>query len=92
MALLDLVGRRWTLRILWELREGPLRFRTLREQCDKPSPTILNQRLKELREAEIVTLEQQGYVLTGEGKDLRYCQELWNGPSDADQAQRPESQ
>ncbi len=70
MALLDLMGRRWTLRILWELREGPLRFRALRERCDEPSPTILNQRLKELREAGIVTLEEKGYALTGEGKDL----------------------
>jgi DNA-binding HxlR family transcriptional regulator len=24
MALLDLLGRRWALRILWELRGGPL--------------------------------------------------------------------
>ena len=24
MALLDLLGRRWTLRIVWELRDGPL--------------------------------------------------------------------
>lgn len=70
MALLDLMGRRWTLRILWELREGPLRFRALGEQCDDPSPTILNQRLKELRDAGIVTLEERGYALTGDGKDL----------------------
>ena len=70
MALLDLMGRRWTLRILWELREGPLRFRALRERCDDPSPTILNQRLKELREAGIVTLEEEGYSLTREGKGL----------------------
>ena len=70
MALLDLMGRRWTLRILWELRDGPLRFRALRERCADPSPTILNQRLKELRDAGIVTLEEQGYCLTGNGKDL----------------------
>jgi DNA-binding HxlR family transcriptional regulator len=70
MALLDLMGRRWTLRILWVLRDGPLRFRALRELCEDPSPTILNQRLKELREAGIVTLEETGYSLTGEGKDL----------------------
>ena len=30
MALLDLLGRRWTLRIVWELREEPKRFRELR--------------------------------------------------------------
>jgi len=70
MALLDLMGRRWTLRILWVLRDGTLRFRPLREQCEYPSPTILNRRLKELREAGIVTLEETGYCLTEEGKDL----------------------
>jgi DNA-binding HxlR family transcriptional regulator len=70
MALLDLMGRRWALRILWELRDGPLRFRALRERCGDPSPTILNQRLKDLREASIVCLEEKGYTLTAEGKDL----------------------
>ena len=30
MALLDLLGRRWTLRILWELREQALTSRALR--------------------------------------------------------------
>ncbi|MBI9086519.1 MAG: helix-turn-helix transcriptional regulator [Desulfobacterales bacterium] len=70
MALLDLLGRRWTLRIVWELRDRPLRFRGLQEDCDGLSPTILNQRLRELREAGIVVLEDQGYVLTGQGRDL----------------------
>jgi len=73
MALLDLMGRRWTLRILWELREGPQRFRALRERCDDPSPTILNQRLRELRDAGIASLSEQGYSLTAEGKDLLAC-------------------
>lgn len=34
MALLDLLGRRWTLRIIWELRNGPLTSRALRQACD----------------------------------------------------------
>ncbi len=70
MALLDLLGRRWTLRIIWELRDQPLRFRGLREKCDDLSPTILNQRLRELREADIVALGDQGYALTDRGRDL----------------------
>ena len=53
MALLDLMGRRWTLRILWELRDGPLRFRALQKRCDEASPTILNQRLKELKPSRV---------------------------------------
>ena len=51
MVLLDLLGRRWTLRILWELRSGALTSRALRTACDEASPKVLNQRLKELREA-----------------------------------------
>ena len=39
MALLDLLGRRWSLRILWELREAPLTSRALRAACDEASPT-----------------------------------------------------
>ncbi len=73
MALLDLMGRRWTLRILWELRDGPQRFRALRDRCDSPSPTILNHRLRELRETGIVSLGEQGYCLTAEGTDLLAC-------------------
>jgi DNA-binding HxlR family transcriptional regulator len=55
MAALDLLGRRWTLRILWELRDGIApTFRELRDRCGDPSPTILNTRLHEMREARIV--------------------------------------
>ena len=71
MALLDLLGRRWTLRILWELRDGALTSRGLRSACDEASPTVLNQRLKELREAGFVELgEAGGYSLTPLGREL----------------------
>lgn len=70
MALLDLLGRRWSLRIVWELRAGPLNFRDLRERSGKLSPTILNTRLAELREAGIVELGPAGYRLTDEGEKL----------------------
>src|SRR5258705_4529451 len=56
MALLDLLGRRWALRILWELRDATLVFRALRARCDTMSPSVLNQRLGELRDAGIVAL------------------------------------
>ena len=72
MALLDLLGRRWTLRILWELREGPLTSRALRSACDEASPTVVQARLTELREAGLIELVQgDGYRLTELGKDLR---------------------
>jgi DNA-binding HxlR family transcriptional regulator len=71
MALLDLLGRRWTLRVLWELRAAAPTFRELRERCDAMSPSVLNQRLAELRGAGIVVLrEEGGYALTREGKRL----------------------
>lgn len=70
MALLDLLGRRWTLRVLWELRSETLAFRQLRERCDAVSPTVLNTRLKELRDAGLVELVESGYVLTPLGRQL----------------------
>ena len=72
MALLDLLGRRWTLRIVWELREDrALTSRALRSACDEASPTVLNERLKELRAAGFVDLgEAGGYALTPLGKEL----------------------
>ena len=71
MALLDLLGRRWALRVLWELRAGPLTFRALREACDAVSPTVLNDRLRELREAELVSHDDsKGYALTPLGEEL----------------------
>src|SRR5256885_10255749 len=71
MALLDLLGRRWTLRILWELREQPLTSRALRAACDEASPTVLQARLSELREAGLVELMPgNGYRLTAIGREL----------------------
>ncbi len=72
MALLDLLGRRWSLRILWELREQSMTSRALRTACDEASPTVLNERLKELREAGFIELvPASGYGLTQMGRELR---------------------
>lgn len=71
MALLDLLGRRGTLRILWELRDGhPQSFRLLRSSCDDMSPSVLNGRLKELREAALIEMGDGGYVLAPQGNEL----------------------
>lgn len=70
MALLDLLGRRWCLRILWELRGDPLTSRALRAACDEVSPTVLQTRLDELREAGFVELGETGYGLTPLGREL----------------------
>jgi DNA-binding HxlR family transcriptional regulator len=70
MALLDLLGRRWTLRIVWELRQEPRRFRALQEVIGA-SPTIINARLSDLRAARLVELDEEaGYRLTSLGREL----------------------
>ena len=70
MVLLDLLGRRWVLRIVWELRDEPRRFRELQDAIGA-SPTIVNSRLAELREAKLVELDvESGYRLTALGKEL----------------------
>ena len=74
MALLDLLGRRWTLRIVWELRGGPLTSRALRTACDDASPTVMQARLSELREAGLVELlAGDGYRLAPLGRELMEC-------------------
>jgi DNA-binding HxlR family transcriptional regulator len=71
MALLDLIGRRWTLRIIWELRHGPMTSRELRTACHDASPTVMQKRLDELREADLVDhMIGSGYRLTSLGKAL----------------------
>jgi DNA-binding HxlR family transcriptional regulator len=72
MALLDLLGRRWALRVLWELREGALTFRELQARCGGISSSVLNERLRELREAGILSrgTTGTGYALTAEGTAL----------------------
>ena len=70
MALIDLIGRRWVLRIVWELRDRPLTFRALQGACDGVSPSVLNQRLAELRAAALVEWQDEGYALSALGREL----------------------
>lgn len=70
MALLDQLGRRWTLRILWELREESLTFRELQSRCERMSPSVLNRRLAELKEGDIVRVGDGGYGVTERGAEL----------------------
>jgi DNA-binding HxlR family transcriptional regulator len=65
MAALDLFGRRWTLRIIWELRDGELGFRPLQQRCDNMSSSVLRQRLTELLDARLLyQLPDSRYALT----------------------------
>jgi DNA-binding HxlR family transcriptional regulator len=71
MALLDLLGRRMALRVLWELYNAstPLTFRELKVAAET-NPSVLNTRIKELREAQIIEHGGGGYRLTAEGRSL----------------------
>ncbi len=70
MVLFDVLGQRWTMRILWELRRERLTFRDLQGRCDFVSPTVLNKRLKELQDLQIVDLTEGGFGLTKWGDEL----------------------
>jgi DNA-binding HxlR family transcriptional regulator len=71
MALLDLLGRRWNMRIVWELRGDPLGFRELQAACDGMSPSVMNVRLTELGKAAIVEADADGrYTLSARGRQL----------------------
>ena len=70
MALFDLLGRTWALGVIWQLQNGPYTFRVLQEKCESVSPSILNRRIKELREADIVERTLNGYQLTERGNVL----------------------
>ncbi|MEU1982755.1 helix-turn-helix domain-containing protein [Nocardia sp. NPDC019395] len=70
MAALDLFGRRWALRILWELRAGPLGARALLARCAGLSSSVLYQRLRELTSSGIIAPSVDGYELTQLGAAL----------------------
>jgi DNA-binding HxlR family transcriptional regulator len=67
---LDLLGRRWALRLVWELRRSTLAFSELRERIGI-SPSVLSARLGELAEAGVVERDSGGrYRLSGNGREL----------------------
>ncbi|GAA1608677.1 hypothetical protein GCM10009764_35740 [Nocardia ninae] len=71
MVLLDLLGRRWALRVLWELRDGRgVTFRELQTLSGGVSASVLNDRLRELRKAGVIAAESNGYQLSADGLDL----------------------
>jgi DNA-binding HxlR family transcriptional regulator len=71
MAAMDLLGRRWALRILWELRSGPVGARNMLERCAGLSSSVLYERLRDLTDAGLVAKDQGGgYALTTMGHRL----------------------
>lgn len=70
MALLDVLGQKWALRILWELQHGSLSSRALRSVCGDISPTVLQSRVNELRGAGFIESNEGGYGLSPLGMEL----------------------
>jgi DNA-binding HxlR family transcriptional regulator len=69
-ATLELLGRRWVLRLVWELRRDAVPFTTLRARLEI-SPSVLSTRLAELAEAGVVERDTgRRYRLTGSGREL----------------------
>ena len=66
-----MIGRRWALRVLWELREGGLTYRELAARIPGMSTSVLTDRLRELRAAGLAEHERgAGYRLSSHGRDL----------------------
>ena len=67
---LELLGRRWALRLVWELRRSTLSFSELRERTGI-SPSVLSARLGELVEADVLEHDTgRRYRLSGRGREL----------------------
>ncbi|MGB5345449.1 MAG: helix-turn-helix domain-containing protein [Woeseia sp.] len=70
-ALTDLLGRRWALRVIWELRRGALTFRLLQQASGQISPSVLQSRLHELVGAGVIEkIPRIGYRLSASGELL----------------------
>jgi DNA-binding HxlR family transcriptional regulator len=74
MAALDLLGQRWTLRVIWELQQEPAGFRELQRRAGTTSTmssSVLADRLRRLTDAGIVATDPEGlYMLTDLGQGL----------------------
>jgi DNA-binding HxlR family transcriptional regulator len=69
--LLSLLESRYAIRVLWALKDGhPQTFRLLQDSVGSITPNTLNTRIKEMREAGLITHGSDGYVVTPSGADL----------------------
>jgi DNA-binding HxlR family transcriptional regulator len=65
----ELLGRRWAMRVVWELRRDALGFSDLRRRCGV-SPSVLATRLEELTGAGVVEGASGRYMLSSSGREL----------------------
>lgn len=69
--LFELLECRYAMRVLWALKDGhPQTFRLLQDSIGGITPNTLNTRIKELREAGLMTHGPEGYIVTPVGSDM----------------------
>ena len=69
--LLSLLESRYAIRVLWALKDGHAQtFRLLQDSVGGITPNTLNTRIKELREAGLLSHGSEGYIVTPLGADL----------------------
>ncbi len=76
---MDLLGQRWSLRILWELEAGQMGFLELRRRMNNCSSSMLAERLRQLQDAGVVEKNpNRSYELSFAGIRLSQALEpLW---------------
>lgn len=71
LQLFEVLGRRWALRVLWELQAGPLGFRALQARGGGISASVLARRLAELVDAGVLEQDaERRYALSADGRAL----------------------
>jgi DNA-binding HxlR family transcriptional regulator len=69
--LLTLLEARYAMRVIWALKDGRGQtFRLLQDSVGGITPNTLNTRIKEMRDAGLLTHMQEGYSLTPAGVEL----------------------
>jgi DNA-binding HxlR family transcriptional regulator len=69
--LLGLLEARYAIRVLWALRDGHAQtFRLLQDSVGGITPNTLNTRIKEMREAGLLSHGNEGYIVTPQGAEL----------------------
>lgn len=69
--LLELLESRYAMRVLWALRDGHAQtFRLLQDSVGGITPNTLNTRIKQMREAGLITHGPDGYCITPAGQEV----------------------
>jgi len=74
---MEIIGKKWTILIVYNLLSGPKRFRELEKSLSQICPKMLSERLKELEKLKLIEKKISSiwplkitYQLTQKGKGL----------------------